>query len=823
MRIVSLPLNVVSDGNMPIAQFVLIGPFQISDSDLPSMDPRSSKDWPDVGLTTNYLSHFAVVEAVRNPSEAIAAINHISASDATLVHEVRSTDAETGQLDFEKLLGRKPAQGAGPRTWSSDFSTVYAIADIFSQTDCTRALKYRADDIAKIWLNGVSLDAGAEIIPVRLRKGHNILVVKVYNRIHDWLLTASLLTSNQVLQQFVSDADPRLLTHSVLAVGQKTAQLNPLVELAFPKPIRFAVHNSGGKNLSVTAQQGTLSLPQCDGLYTLIVSSGSTQVEENFACVDSVPRLEQEFTRRWSELPYMEASTLLSGDAVLRRFQHLLKPSNEKFQDIRWQQKIVELIRQFTVIESVPAVRGMRDVRGLQFRGFRSEIDKSIQNYAVYVPPQYSRSPKGTPIVVVMPAVTTPNRPFLESIMAADLDRNPYIVPARMNGFITVFPNGRSGYSLGHPLGQADVLEVLHNLQRDYSLDLSRLYLVGVCSGGLEALSFAVRFPHSVAAVALIDPLYRRGWAAIEATSDNTIASDKTMDYWREQVSPIGQCGRLRDTDIFITHARNHHAPFSDSLEFIRRCGAENVKPRFIPTDSIAPDSELQAYAFFRDLAAKPSRLPKASILRASVKPSLSLDLPRDASGRVKETSPLVQDVFSSAFRVSCADNPHSSDGVQEIAVARTIAREWKALYFADLPIHCSGKIPLNDRLNEILILPHRCMDVKLAAQCALRKPWEPLLLSPETKAKNIGMIFEADLSPRKTRHAVVIVLPDHSTEIPWERLWVQGTFSWSIWTVNGKNASVLKAGFRTKDGALVDASTLPVIPTAASTIEDTQ
>lgn len=145
-------------------------------------------------------------------------------------------------------------------------------------------------------------------------------------------------------------------------------------------------------------------------------------------------------------------------------------------------------------------------IPGLHVRGFKSTIDQSVDNYMVYVPQAYQPGKK-IPLVMMMPYVTK-QEPFLKSWHVADITRIELIIRlANRYGFGVLWPGARTykDYNL-NPIVSSATFEALAATKKDYNVDENRIYLYGDCSGGLQALLLANRFPSFFAAIGVEGP-----------------------------------------------------------------------------------------------------------------------------------------------------------------------------------------------------------------------------------------------------------------------------------------------------------------------------
>jgi len=106
-----------------------------------------------------------------------------------------------------------------------------------------------------------------------------------------------------------------------------------------------------------------------------------------------------------------------------------------------------------------------------------------------------------------MPWVAKQN-PFTESWHLAFTDHIEYLESlARKYGFALMWQSARvyEHYNLG-PMVSTTALEALADIQQRFNVDTNRTFLYGTCSGGLQALLFADRYPSKFAAVGVEGP-----------------------------------------------------------------------------------------------------------------------------------------------------------------------------------------------------------------------------------------------------------------------------------------------------------------------------
>lgn len=206
-------------------------------------------------------------------------------------------------------------------------------------------------------------------------------------------------------------------------------------------------------------------------------------------------------------------------------------------------------------------------IPGLHIRGFRSTIDRSVDNYMLYVPPGY-KSGKKMPVVVMMPYVTK-LEPFLESWHVADITRIELIAKlANKHGFCVLLPSSRiyRDYNL-NPIISTATFEALAAVKRDYAIDNNKIYLYGDCSGGLQALLIANRFPSFFAAV------------GVEGPELSYLQSGLYPYEWTQANDIIQTAENYKNIPILIFHTpTDTKAKFAITRELVRAIRKVNAK-----------------------------------------------------------------------------------------------------------------------------------------------------------------------------------------------------------------------------------------------------
>jgi len=117
--------------------------------------------------------------------------------------------------------------------------------------------------------------------------------------------------------------------------------------------------------------------------------------------------------------------------------------------------------------------------------GYLSEIDGTVQPFRIALPEGYSVSRKW---------------PVMFRLHGQGMFRRFQGRASRTDGMITVAPHGRGGMDYKF-VGEIDVIAVLEQVKRLFSVDEDRIYLAGHSMGGTGAWHIATRFPEHFAAI----------------------------------------------------------------------------------------------------------------------------------------------------------------------------------------------------------------------------------------------------------------------------------------------------------------------------------
>jgi len=131
-------------------------------------------------------------------------------------------------------------------------------------------------------------------------------------------------------------------------------------------------------------------------------------------------------------------------------------------------------------------------------RGYDSPISTIRQGYTIYIPPDYDPS-REYPLMIMLHGGSSNGNLFLGVVLGNNMDWLTYsqhlwneYTPRWSPDWIVVAPDG-FGQVLWRWMGEADILAVLEDVQRNYSVDANRVVLGGLSNGGVGAYSVGMR------------------------------------------------------------------------------------------------------------------------------------------------------------------------------------------------------------------------------------------------------------------------------------------------------------------------------------------
>jgi len=147
--------------------------------------------------------------------------------------------------------------------------------------------------------------------------------------------------------------------------------------------------------------------------------------------------------------------------------------------------------------------------RGFLLRAYVSEMDNSIQRYAVYVPNECDGS-RPFPLIIALHGAGGDHWAGMKMVMGSSAlvigakEANSRFFPSNPPpDFIIACPNGHGYLGPGYRKeGEYDVMKVIKEMISHYNIDLNRVYLTGSSKGGRGTWEIGLKYPEMFAALA---------------------------------------------------------------------------------------------------------------------------------------------------------------------------------------------------------------------------------------------------------------------------------------------------------------------------------
>lgn len=453
----------------------------------------------------------------------------------------------------------------------------YLACIIKSNKERNLRLNFSSDNGAKVWLNNIlilkydkelSVFSYENYLSVKLRKGSNFIMVKVYNSTSDWLMYARLeketkqgLSSHQKLLCILNNHN--FLKRSIID-SVPCLEANDKLPLSKYKVFISDENNNLVFNDTVYVRKGwkkDISFLN-DGFYlTKLVLSCDT-LEQFLYKGDIIGKIKEIIG--YTEKLNLTLKVKNNLAANVYRFNHLLKPKSKgaNFSEKQaWQRKIIYLYREIKTIYSniIQNKEPLNEVPGFHIRTYVSEIDNQVQYYIVHIPKNYLKD-KSFPIVFYIPYKLSYNYHYLESMRVANIDliENLQDMSDKYSA-IVVEPFSREvGRHNFNCIEETDFFEVFKTVKEDYNIDTNRLYLIGSCAGAHNAMNLAVKYPDLFAGIAFISPSFTEPYGY------------KIKNQWIEQNEPLNYIRNVSNIPILIVHSKlDEHVPISISDDFM--------------------------------------------------------------------------------------------------------------------------------------------------------------------------------------------------------------------------------------------------------------
>lgn len=408
--------------------------------------------------------------------------------------------AVNGQINLDDVYGEQ------------SYCSIYAYLEFQSDTSYTAALKLGSDDGLKVWFNGSlllvnnlrrALNSDDDAVRVSIKAGTNRLLLKIVQLTGGWGFVARFRTLIEENQEWLRTDHKGYR----ICLNQYHPEQSPLDLLVTTNPasavkekVELAFCNRQGTVLQkmdvYTGEPVKMNLPwNFRGIGRITVTGNRPRAGVEFETVvlvgDPKRIMEESIAlarQRVSEIPYWDQGEDVAATLTFLadQLEGKIHPSlADPERNLRAIQLISELI---TEVQKGPWQIGTKC--GIRQWAYLSAIDGSCQPYTVYLPEGYDAQRKYSLLV------------NLHGYSANDYNGVADLVKHYSpDDFIIVAPFGRADLAYAS-VGEQDVLDVIDLMQRTYSIDPDRIYLMGSSMGGCGAWRIGQFYADRFAAVA---------------------------------------------------------------------------------------------------------------------------------------------------------------------------------------------------------------------------------------------------------------------------------------------------------------------------------
>jgi poly(3-hydroxybutyrate) depolymerase len=209
--------------------------------------------------------------------------------------------------------------------------------------------------------------------------------------------------------------------------------------------------------------------------------------------------------------------------------------------------------------------------RGLLRRAFRSRVDESSQELALYIPQCVDLASQRLPLIVALPGWDGNIYSFAHSRL---------MTLAEQQGYLVLVPDRRGNRLYTGPAEQG-VLEAIELVMSELPVDADRIYLTGVSMGGAGALQIGYHFPDRFAAVAAFygDSRYGLSGYARGILGDQITADRYSVLLFHENA---------RNLPVLLVHAKDDSISAFEQSEWL---AVADQKSGFANHRLIAPET----------------------------------------------------------------------------------------------------------------------------------------------------------------------------------------------------------------------------------------
>ncbi len=448
-------------------------------------------------------------------------------------------------------------------TTKEGFAT-YAYCVLKSRKEQEIMLNFSANSGSMVWLNNELVLESDMIhksfvyydnyLPLNLKKGENLLLLKTRNNGSDWKMFAclenrSLEGENRHSTNSIIELNGNFLNRSF--VDTDTLHFGWWLSSDFHG--RFNI--KGGMvdtSFNVNSRPQNLDLSYLSkGLYKITYYNDKGNLAQHFYKGDFYTA----FNNKLSLLKSMDLCSVAKNNIIAYeyRYKHMLKSENiptQSYNIPNWQRRMIFLYKGLEAIYN----KEKGDSTSLSnISSYISDIDSAVQYYQLFYPENYNINDT-LPLMIDLPVPMKRFNSKLETYSFADINgADLFSYMANKHRIIILKANFRTiDISNRNNIDEYDLFENINAVKNICNIDTTRIYMRGSCESALYALRLGAKHPDK--------------WAAIALTSPRMVSYDDEDNPWLRQSNPVNILSNLWNVPILNIHSRlDEHTNISNS------------------------------------------------------------------------------------------------------------------------------------------------------------------------------------------------------------------------------------------------------------------
>jgi len=421
----------------------------------------------------------------------------------------------------------------------------WSLAYVYTEFDSAGGEYYLhagSDDGLRLWLNGEliiddhehrSITPHDAVRRVTLREGKNRILSKICQGTGEWAFSLKLLDEKQQ-KEYLASIPPVSMTvipgSNFVQPGQAIsfrAKLSPQTGNNVPVLFHLLDENKSviAELNGMTETTAEFSIPQnASGIYTIKASSPDgtmNDAQEKFLVGDretifaSAAQQARKFAsdQKFKSIPCISESLLFLADRLEGKLHPSLSSDELKILAVDFIKDVITAVNSdSTGYQAKDGLNNSRNhnsgnnntgnhtlnghnnpvyqkLTGYRQWAYRSEIDKTLQPFSLYIPQNYNPEKKYSLVVQ------------LHGYSGNDYEGGVHLANLAPSDMLIVSVYGR-GDVYYESLAEQDVLDVMDIIMNNYPIDPDRVYITGNSMGGLGAWKIAQRYPDRFAALA---------------------------------------------------------------------------------------------------------------------------------------------------------------------------------------------------------------------------------------------------------------------------------------------------------------------------------